>query len=120
MALAAAKPLANPRIGERAKARDSDGDLYTCRIIDVRNEKLRIHFIGYEDDEDVWVAPEDLQPIKAAVYAKGAKVEVLWKKRWYPATVLQAKDGVHLIHYTDYEAKWDEWVPSRRIREPKS
>jgi hypothetical protein len=47
-------------------------------------------------------------------------VEVLWKKQWYPATVLQAKDGVHLIHYTDYEAKWDEWVPSRRIREPKS
>jgi hypothetical protein len=120
MALAAAKPLSNPRIGERAKARDSNGDLYACRIIGVRNEKLRIHFIGYEDDEDLWVAPEDLEPIKAVVYAKGTKVEVLWKKHWYPATVLQAKDGVHLIHYTDYEAKWDEWVPSRRIRESKS
>jgi hypothetical protein len=120
MALAAAKPLSNPRIGERAKARDSNGDLYACRIIGARNEKLRIHFIGYEDDEDVWVTPEDLEPIKAVVYEKGSKVEVLWKKQWYPATVLQAKDGVHLIHYTDYEAKWDEWVPSRRIREPKS
>jgi hypothetical protein len=120
MALAAASPLGNPRIGERAKARDSNGDLYACRIIDLRNEKVRIHFIGYEDDEDVWVAPEELEPIKQASYAKGTKVEVLWKKNWYPATVLQAKDGVHLIHYTDYGAKWDEWVPSRRIREPKS
>jgi hypothetical protein len=119
MVLAQAKPLANPRIGERAKAQDSDGDWYACRIIDVRNEKLRIHFIGYEDDEDLWVAPEDLKPIKPVRYASGTKVEVLWKKRWYPATVLQAKDGVHLIHYTDYESKWDEWVPSRRIRQPK-
>ncbi|HKP02178.1 MAG TPA: Tudor-knot domain-containing protein [Chthoniobacterales bacterium] len=117
--LATAKPLANPRVGERAKARDADEDWYACRVIDVRDEKLKIHFIGYEDDEDTWVAPEDLQPIKPVRYATGAKVEVLWKKRWYPATVLQAKDGVHLIHYTEYEAKWDEWVPSRRIRNPK-
>lgn len=120
MALAAAKPLTNPRIGERAKARDADGNWYACRIIDARDQKFRIHFIGYEDDEDVWVSAEDLQPIKQANYAKGTKVEVLWKKRWYPATVLQAKDGVHLIHYTDYDSSWDEWVPSRRIREPKS
>jgi hypothetical protein len=120
MVLATAKPLANPRIGERAKARDSNGDWYACRIIEARGEKLKIHFIGYEDDEDLWVAPEDLQAIKPARYATGTKLEVLWKKHWYPATVLQAKDGVHLIHYTDYESKWDEWVPSRRIREPKS
>lgn len=120
MVLAEAKPLANPRIGERAKARDSGGDWYACRIIDVRDQKVKIHFIGYEDDEDLWVNPEELQPIKPARYAVGAKVEVLWKKRWYPATILQAKDGVHLIHYTDYDAKWDEWVPSRRIRDPKS
>lgn len=120
MVLALAKPLGNSRIGERAKARDSNGDWYACRIIDVRDEKLKIHFIGYEDDEDIWVAPEDLQTIKPVRYATGTKVEVLWKKRWYAATVLQAQDGVHLIHYTDYDAKWDEWVPSRRIREPKS
>ena len=120
MVLAMAKPPGNARIGERAKARDSNGDWYACRIIDARGEKLKIHFIGYEDDEDLWVAPEDLQSIKPAHYATGAKVEVLWKKHWYAATVLQAKDGVHLIHYTDYESKWDEWVPSRRIREPKS
>jgi len=120
MVLARAETSANPRIGERAKARDSNGDWYACRIIEERDDKLKIHFIGYEDDEDMWVAPEDLKPITPVRYATGTKVEVLWKKEWYPATVLQAKDGVHLIHYTDYEAKWDEWVPSRRIREPRS
>lgn len=119
MALAFAQPLANPRIGERAQAQDADGDWYACRIIDARDEKFRIHFIGYEDDEDVWVSDDDLRPIRPANYTKGTKVEVLWKKRWYAATVLQAKNGVHLIHYTDYDASWDEWVPSRRIREAR-
>jgi hypothetical protein len=120
MVLAKAETPGNPRIGERAKARDSNGDWYACRIVETRDDKVKIHFIGYEDDEDMWVAPADLRPITPVRYATGTKVEVLWKKQWYPATVLQAKDGAHLIHYTDYESKWDEWVPSRRIREPKS
>ncbi|PZR71826.1 MAG: hypothetical protein DLM73_14860 [Chthoniobacterales bacterium] len=120
MVLSHAKPLANPRIGERAKARDSNGDWYACRIVEARGEKLKIHFIGYEEDEDLWVAPEDLEPIKPVRYAAGSKVEVLWKKRWYPATILKAKDGAHFIHYTDYDSKWDEWVPSKRIRNSKS
>lgn len=120
MILARAQPLAHPRIGERAKAKDEAGDWYTGRIVEAKDERFRIHFIGYEDDEDVWVAPENLRPIRPVQYAAGTEVEVRWKKRWYPATVLQAKGGTHLIHYTDYESKWDEWVPSKRIRNPKS
>lgn len=120
LVLSHAPPLPSSRIGERARARDANGDWYACRIIDARDEELRIHFIGYEDDEDVWVAAEDLQPITPVHYAAGAKVEVRWKQRWYPATVLKAKEGAHLIHYTEFGSKWDEWVPSKRIRNPKS
>jgi hypothetical protein len=120
MVLADAKPLANPRIGERGKTRDSNGDWYACRVVGIRDQKLRIHFIGYEEDEDMWVDSDDLQSIKQVQFATGTKVEVLWKKKWYPATILQGKDGTHLIHYTEYDSTWDEWVPSRRIRQPKS
>jgi hypothetical protein len=120
MVLANAKPLAHPKIGERAKAKDAEEDWYAGRIVEARDEKFKLHFIGYEDDEDVWVAPNDLRPIKPVQYAIGKQVEVSWKKKWYPATILKVKDGIHLIHYTDYEAKWDEWVPSKRIRDPKS
>jgi RNA binding activity-knot of a chromodomain/Caspase domain len=120
MALARAESPADPKIGERAKARDADGGWYAGRIVEVRGEEVKIHFIGYEDDEDVWVAPNELKPIKPVQYAVGTEVEVRWKKKWYPATILQVKDGIHMIHYTDYEAKWDEWVPSKRIRHPKS
>jgi hypothetical protein len=120
MVLAHAQPLAHPKMGERAKARDAGGSWYACRIVEARDERFKVHFIGYEDDEDVWVAPEDLKPIEPVQYAIGTRVEVLWKRRWYPATILQVKDGVHFIHYTDYDASWDEWVPSKRIRNPKS
>jgi len=120
MVLARAESLAHSKIGERAKAQDANGDWYPGRIVEARDEKVKIHFIGYEDDEDVWVAPNDLRSIKPVQYAVGTEVEVKWKKKWYPATILKVKDGTHLIHYTDYEAKWDEWVPSKRIRNPKS
>jgi hypothetical protein len=117
MVLSKAEPLAHPRIGERAKARDQDGDWYACRIVEAANGKFKIHFIGYEDDEDMWVTAEDLKPIKPVQYAIGSEVEVLWKKQWYPATILQGKKGVHFIHYTGYGSNWDEWVPSKRIRQ---
>ena len=120
MVLSRAKTLANPKIGERAKAQDADGGWYAGRIVEARDEEFKIHFIGYEDDEDVWVALKDLRPIKPVQYAIGTQVEVRWKKKWYPATILRVKEGIHLIHYTDYEAKWDEWAPSKRIRNPKS
>jgi hypothetical protein len=120
MVLSHAEPLAHPKIGQRAKAQDAGGGWYAGRIVEARHEKFKIHFIGYEDDEDVWVAPDELRPIKPVQYAIGTQVEVSWKKKWYPATILQVRDGTHLIHYTNYEAKWDEWVPSRRIRNPKS
>ena len=119
MILARAKPLAHPRIGERAKAKDENGDWYAGRIVEAKDEKFRVHFIGYEDDEDVWVAPENLRPIKPVQYAAGTEVEVRWKKRWHRRR--PASKGRHpSIHYTDYESKWDEWVPSKRIRSPKS
>ena len=60
MVLSHAEPLAHPKIGERAKAQDADGGWYAGRIVEARDEKFKIHFIGYEDDEDVWVAPDDL------------------------------------------------------------
>jgi hypothetical protein len=120
MVLSHAEPLAHPKIGVRAQAQDAGGGWYPDRVIEARDGKFKIHFIGYEDDEDVWVAPDDLRPIKPVQYAIGTQVEVRWKKKWYPAMVLQVRDGIHLIHYINYEAKWDEWVPSKRVRNPKS
>jgi Ca-activated chloride channel family protein len=42
--------------------------------------------------------------------------EVLWKDKWYPATVLKRDGERAFIHYDSYESSWDEWVGPDRIR----
>lgn len=119
MVLARAPPLENERIGERAKLQWQN-DWYTVRVIQVNVGQWKVHYIGYGENDDIWVTPDKLQPIKPLEYAVGGKVEVLWQKKWYPATVLKVKDGIHLIHYADYDSSWDEWVSSKRIRRGRS
>jgi dsDNA-specific endonuclease/ATPase MutS2 len=47
------------------------------------------------------------------------EVEVEWGQRWWPAEILQVKGDKYLIHYTGFEASWDEWVRKDRIRSPQ-
>ena len=119
MILARAPALENYRIGERAKV-EWEGNWYRVRVIQVNGGKLKVHYIGYGENDDIWVTPDKVRPIKPVQYAVGSTVEVLWQKEWYPATILKVKDGIHLIHYTDYDASWDEWVASKRIRKAHS
>lgn len=52
----------------------------------------------------------------SGAYAPGARVNVEWSGRWYPAQILQARDGRYLVRYDGYGSNWDEWVPPSRIR----
>src|SRR5207244_13475448 len=56
-------------------------------------------------------------PAPAPTGAKAA-VEVQWSGSWYAAEVLRVNGGLTLIHYTGWNASWDEWVPAGRIRHP--
>jgi hypothetical protein len=44
------------------------------------------------------------------------QIEVEWGRTWWPAEILQVKADKYLIHYTGYDASWDEWVGKDRIR----
>ncbi|MFL6374754.1 MAG: agenet domain-containing protein [Pyrinomonadaceae bacterium] len=46
----------------------------------------------------------------------GEKVEVSYKRRWYPAHVLDIRGGSHYVSYDDYDTDENEWVPTTRIR----
>lgn len=118
MALARAPALESPRVGERDQLQ-WHGEWWPVRVIRENGGKLKVHYIGYGVADDLWVTPGKLRPIKPMQYAVGKEIEVLWKKKWYPATVLKVQDGIHLIHYTDYDSSWDEWVSSKRIRTVK-
>jgi hypothetical protein len=115
MILARAPALESARIGERDELQWR-GEWYPVRVVQENGGRLKVHYIGYGANDDLWVTPDKLRQIKPVQYAVGSEVGVLWKKKWYPATVLKVKDGIHFIHYTDYESNWDEWVASKRIR----
>lgn len=119
MILSRAPALGSARVGERGQIQWHE-DWWPVRVLQEKNEKLKVHYIGYSAGDDLWVTPDKLRPIKPLQYAVGSKVDVQWKKKWYPATVLKVEDGIHLIHYTDYDSSWDEWVTSKRIRRAKS
>jgi hypothetical protein len=54
-----------------------------------------------------------------AVAALGKRVEVEWGGTWWPAEILQTKGDKSQIHYTGWDASWDEWVTKERIRPAK-
>lgn len=70
MVLAHAPALENERIGERAKLQWQN-DWYTVRVIDSKNSQLKVHYIGYGENDDLWVTPDKLQPIKPVQYHGG-------------------------------------------------
>ncbi len=47
---------------------------------------------------------------------QGDQVEVEWKGKWYPATVLRIEKRAHFIHYIGHNDSWDEYVGRDRIR----
>lgn len=52
-----------------------------------------------------------------SAYAKGDKVQVMWKESWYPAEITDVTaDGQYKIHYDGYGAEFDETVGTDRMK----
>jgi hypothetical protein len=118
MVIGPAATGASPRLGERVEAYSIDG-WYKGYITDAKADKFKVHYYGYEYDEDEWVTAKMIRAPKIVQYGVGQKVEVEWKKKWYPAKILEVEGGSHYITYTGYGSEWNEWVPSSRIRKVK-
>jgi hypothetical protein len=115
MLIGPAQQKINPQISRRVEVR-SEGDWYKARIFDVRGSRYHVHYYGWEDSDDEWVAASQIRTLRTATYPAGASVEVNWEGKWYAAKVLKVERGVHLIHYVGYDDGWDEWVSDKRIR----
>ena len=56
------------------------------------------------------------EPAAQVAAIEKPEIEVEWKGKWWPATVLK-KDGERTqIHYIGYGSDWNEWVMQERIR----
>jgi len=55
---------------------------------------------------------------KAAVSPPPTEQNVLveYSGTWYPAVILKQDGKKYLIHYTDYDSSWDEWVTIERLK----
>jgi len=113
--LARAGRKSNPEISKRVEVR-SEGKWWKARVIDARAGTFHVHYYGWEDSDDEWVRLSQIREPKVLEYPAGSAVEVIWKREWYPAKVMTVERGVHLIHYRDYDERWDEWVGADRIR----
>ena len=101
------------------------GTWYPSQVLEEKDGKFHIKYDGYGDNWNEWVGKERIRfaekPKKAekpapAKIAKQTKCEVLWSTTWYPAQVLETKDGKSYIKYDGYSDNWNEWVGPDRIR----
>lgn len=120
MVLAPAQRKSDPRIGERVEVYTEE-EWYKARIIgaNAKNGTYKVHYYGWEASDDEWVKPSQIRTATVVEYTIGATIEVKWKEKWYPAVIQGVQGNLHLIHYLNYAATWDEWVgPSRMRRAP--
>jgi hypothetical protein len=116
LVLGTGMPRAHPLIGEHVEAKWTDGKWYSGRVENVDGSNLWIRWAGYGGSENEWVSDADIRPVVPRHYACGTRVEAEWQGSWYPAEVLTARFGMHLVHYDGFDPVWDEWVSSNRIR----
>jgi hypothetical protein len=98
------------------------GTWYPATVTKVNDDQSRcfIRYTGYGSEWDEWVGQDRIRIKEAgastAAFGVGDAVEVKWKGSWYPASVLETKNGKYKIHYDGYSNSWDEWVGPNRIR----
>lgn len=97
----------------------SGGKWYKARVVSDNGKKLKVHYFGWDYDDDEWVSYSETRKADIKEYGAGEAVKVEWKGAWYPAKVLKVSTGVHLIRYDGYDESWDEWVGASRIKSVK-
>lgn len=113
----AAGPRPGPRVGERLEVQ-AEGEWWKARVLEVQGERLKVRFYGWDASYDEWVEPARTRPWKTPARQVGQKVEVESEGKWYPATIVDTRLGLAKVTYQGWDASWDEWVPSGRMREP--
>ena len=111
----------DPRIGQRLEVK-SEGKWWPARVVDVKDGKFRVRWVmsGYDTAaSDEWVEQSQTRHIMVKVYEVGTPVQVLWRDEWYPAHVIEIREGLHKVHYDGEKAVWDEWVSGGRLRSPQ-
>ena len=110
------------KIGDVLDARDSEGKWYSSEIIDGKPSAgaYKVHYCGWDDKWDEWVDAKRLRAIVKPKLNVGQQYDVLWEKKWYPATITKTvEDYFYFVHYEGYDGEDDEWITPERARVPR-
>jgi hypothetical protein len=111
----ASGPRPRPPVGDHVEARD-EGDWYKARVIEARPHRLRVHFYGYTDSNDLWVPLPDVRPHRARRFPPGTRVTIEPDdddEDTVEATVVGARGEAVRVRYEDGT---EEWVEARRLK----
>ncbi|XP_046563808.1 uncharacterized protein LOC124272667 [Haliotis rubra] len=91
-------------IGKMMEGKDEDtGMWFKVKIIEERNSRVKVHWMGYSKDYDSWIEQSLLRPLKAK-FSEGDKVTArynLSNRTMYPAIVVSVDGDKVLLHYED-------------------
>lgn len=89
---------------------------FRAQVIDGREGEWKVHYLGYEDTDDEWVAAKRIRKPTGIGVAGGDAVKVEWKKKWWPAKVMKVEGDFAYVHYDGFGEEWDEWVTGKRLK----
>ncbi len=116
LSLGKTRPTKEERIGTLVEGLDDEGGWYRALILGTKGDKVRVHWIGFEDSLDQWIETSRIRPWKSVDYKLGAKIQGQSKGVWYKATVLARRSDLYLLRWDDYADYHDEWLPSSLIK----
>jgi hypothetical protein len=101
---------------------ESEGKWYKSRVLeyDSASDQYKVHYLGFDVKYDEWLPSSRVRAWEPKQFTVGGKVEALSEDgKWYPAVVRNAWYGLHLVHYDDYDATYDEWLGPGSVRARK-
>ncbi len=111
--LIATSAFADRRAGEKVDVK-WNGFWYMATVLEWKDGKAKVHYDEWAASWDEWVGPDRMRDFKP--YAKGEKIDVEWKGKYWPASILEVQGNRYKIHYDNYGSEWDEAVSVKRIR----
>jgi hypothetical protein len=98
----------------------SEDKWYRARILKVEANRLRVHYVDYDADQDEWLPLSEVRPLPNTRFAAGQRVQVQYENKWYAAKILRSAEGYfHYVLYDDFEDDEAEWVTDRRLRKAR-
>ncbi len=119
-------------VGEVAEGSWNNG-WYEVDILKIENGKYFVHWRGYGDSSNEWLARDRLRkkgekpapppapkaepgPAAPQDLAVGEIAEASWNNSWYEIEILKFENGKYFVHWRGYGESSREWLPRDRIR----